>query len=399
MSKGPDGGLRIGAAAGYGPRAPYLTPGARVDLGPAGSLIQARGWLRTARISGRPAAHRDWRLWTAAALTAAGVALLALGVGVLSAAIASGQLVGWLLGLLGLLIVLAGGLGGIGAVGAVQACYRQGPVEAELSTQIRREQHSARELDLLRPLGWTVLHDRLAPGTEHRLAHVLAGPGGLVVATVLPVADPLRRYGRQLYTGQVPLQEWFTTRCWEAWTLQAAVTARLAHWPWPGLPDRADARRRRAAGRAGAARDAAVPARPGRGADPGQRHGPGLCPGAPGVAGPARGRRARRRGPGGLPTRRSAGQRAGRRLTPSPPGGRHRHNQLRARTDSIRTALPSAPGGHWRPALPAGVAGGSRRSGRTGWPGTAPAIGTPVRPAGVPPPGGAALDHGHQFVR
>jgi len=45
---------------------PYLTPGARVDLGPAGSLIQARGWLRTARISRRPAAQRDWRLWTAA---------------------------------------------------------------------------------------------------------------------------------------------------------------------------------------------------------------------------------------------------------------------------------------------------------------------------------------------
>jgi len=90
-------------------------------------------------------------------------------------------------------------------------------------------------LDLLRPLGWTVLHDRLAPGTEHRMAHVLAGPGGLVVATVLPVAEPLRRYGRQLYTGEVPLQEWFTTRWWEAWTLQAAVTARLAHWPWHGL--------------------------------------------------------------------------------------------------------------------------------------------------------------------
>ncbi len=237
MSKGSDDGLRIGVAAGYGPRVPYLTPGARVDLGPAGSLIQARGWLRTARISGRPAAQRDWRLHAAAALTAAAVALLALGVGLLSVAIAAGQLVGWLLGLLAL---LAGGLGGIAAVGAVQARYRQGPVEAELSTQIRREQHSARELDLLGPLGWAVLHDRLAPGTEHRMAHVLAGPGGLVVATVLPVADPLRRYGRQLYTGQVPLQEWFTTRCWEAWTLQAAVTARLAHWPWPGLPDRAE---------------------------------------------------------------------------------------------------------------------------------------------------------------
>jgi len=163
MSKGPDDGLRLGAAAGYGPRVPYLTPGARVDLGPAGSLIQARGWLRTARISGRPAAQRDWRLHAAAALTAAAVALLALGVGLLSAAIAAGHLVGWLLGLL---IVLAGGLGGIAAVGAVQARYRQGPVEAELSTQIRREQHLARELDLLRPLGWTVLHDRLGRVSE-----------------------------------------------------------------------------------------------------------------------------------------------------------------------------------------------------------------------------------------
>jgi len=199
MNKGPDDGLRIGAAAGYGPRVPYLTPGARVDLGPAGSLIQARGWLRTARISRRPAAQRDWRLHAAAALTAAAVVLLALGVGMLLAAIASGHLVGWLLGLL---IVLAGGLGAIAAAVVVQARYRRGPVEAELSTQIRREQHSARELDLLRPLGWTVLHDRLAPGTEHRLAHVLAGPGGLVVATVLPVAEPLRRYGRQLTPGR-----------------------------------------------------------------------------------------------------------------------------------------------------------------------------------------------------
>jgi len=98
MSKGPDDGLRIGAAAAYGPRVPYLTPGARVDLGPAGSLIQARGWLRTARISRRPAAQRDWRLHAAAALTAAAVVLLALGVGMLSAAIATGHLVGWLLG-------------------------------------------------------------------------------------------------------------------------------------------------------------------------------------------------------------------------------------------------------------------------------------------------------------
>jgi len=103
-----------------------------------------------ARISHRPLAQRDWRLHAAAALTAAAVVLLALGVGLLLVAIASGQLVGWLLGLL---IVLAGGLGGIAAAVVVQARYRQGPVEAELSTQIRREQHSARELGPAAPVG------------------------------------------------------------------------------------------------------------------------------------------------------------------------------------------------------------------------------------------------------
>jgi hypothetical protein len=36
----------------------------------------------------------------------------------------------------------------------------------------------------MRSAGWTVLSDRL-PGTEHRLAHVLAGAGGVVLVCVL----------------------------------------------------------------------------------------------------------------------------------------------------------------------------------------------------------------------
>ncbi len=283
---------------------------------------------------------------------AAAVVLLALRVGLLSAAIATGQLVGWLLGLL---IVLAGGLGGIAAVGAVQARYRQGPVEAELSTQIRQEQHLARKLDLLRPLGWTVLHDRLAPGTEHRLAHVLAGPGGLVVATVLLVAEPLRRYGQQLYTGEVALQKWFTTRWWEAWTLQAAVTARLGPWPWRGLayplalmPD-----------------DAVQPVGQ---VPPGMLRYPrgqdGVRIRAAARSGPLS-RRCRRRWAGSRPP--SSAPRF--RRPAHPPqcrtacstaadpftGGRHRHNQLRATTDSLRTA----PAQH-APGLPASSAACSR---------------------------------------
>ena len=272
----------------------------------------------------------------------------------------------------------------------MQARYRQGPVAAELSTQIRREQHSARELDLLRPLGWTVLHDRLAPGTEHRLAHVLAGPGGLVVATVLLVAEPLRRYGQQLYTGQVPLQQWFTTRWWEVQALQAAVTARLAHWPWQALaypialmPD-----------------DAGPPAGQ---VPPGMLRYPRGQDGVP-IRGSGTVRAFVQAVPASLgrlaaaelgaavqaacPPAGVQGQRAGRRLTHSPQAGgtgttscgprptrSEQHCPVRPRVTGVQRCLQPLR------VLAAGQGGPDGRD-RTGHP-------TPVRAAGVPPPGGA----------
>lgn len=103
-----------------------------------------------------------------------------------------------------------------------------------MSRQIDRERRAARQLDTLRGLGWTVLHDRLVPGTEHRVALVLAGPAGLVAATVLPVAGSVRLRGSALVTGDQPLAEWFATRWWEAEHINAALSERLPDWPWNG---------------------------------------------------------------------------------------------------------------------------------------------------------------------
>ena len=100
-----------------------------------------------------------------------------------------------------------------------------------MSAQITRERRAARQLEALRGSGWTVLHDRLVPGTEHRVAHLLAGPAGIVVATVLPVAGPVRMRGDALMTGDVPLTEWFGARWWEAERINAAAGERLASWP------------------------------------------------------------------------------------------------------------------------------------------------------------------------
>jgi hypothetical protein len=54
------------------------------------------------------------------------------------------------------------------------------------------------------------------------------------VATVLPLEGPLHRRGEALFTGDVPLVEWFAARWWEAETINAAMGERLATWPWEG---------------------------------------------------------------------------------------------------------------------------------------------------------------------
>lgn len=213
----------------FAPHVPFLTAGDTTDRGPAGSLVQARARERALRLADRPPAARDWRLWLAAILAVLAV-LAVVALALLSAsgpALAHARLAGPFL-------LLLAGLAAAGAAAALCARYRVSELEADLSRQIDRERRAARQLDTLRGLGWTVLHDRLVPGTEHRVAHVLAGPAGLIAATVLPVTGPVRLRGNALVTGDQPLAEWFATRWWEAERINAAMGERLPDWPWNG---------------------------------------------------------------------------------------------------------------------------------------------------------------------
>lgn len=202
----------IGSTA---PSVPYLTPRSAADRGVAGSLVQARQRQRATRKAAQPPLMRDWRAWCAlvvASVVASATLLRITMPGPLRVA----------------LVVLAAAV----AVALVRA--RGGRAADGLGAQISSERMTAKHLDLLTDRGWTVLHDRLLPGTEHRVAHLLAGPAGLVVATELPVTDPLRHVGGVLLSGNAPLDAWFTTRWWEARQVNNAIAARLAGWPWTG---------------------------------------------------------------------------------------------------------------------------------------------------------------------
>lgn len=210
----------------FAPNVPFLTQRQSVDLGPAGSLIQARDRERAARIARRPPLARDWRLWLGGALVVAAFALGFVCIRVVENPAASRQIL--------MLLIPLTCLVGVAAYAALSARFWLGQVEGDLTRQIRRERVAALELDQLRSLGWTVLHDRLVPGTEHRVGHILAGPAGLVVATVLPVLGPVRLRGEALMTGDVPLAEWFATRWWEAEHINDAMARLLNDWPWTG---------------------------------------------------------------------------------------------------------------------------------------------------------------------
>ena len=207
----------------FSPDVPYLSPRDAVDRGPAGSLIQARDRERAQRRAGQPPAIRDWHIWVGGAVALMAGALITRAVPLF----AEKDIVGAILMLAGVAVAL------IAAI-VVWGRYELGGVEADLTRQITRERAAARQLDTLQSLGWTVLHDRLVPGTEHRVAHVLAGPAGLVVATVLPLTGPLHMRGQALMSGDAPLGDWFATRWWEANQIEAAMGKRLQAWKWTG---------------------------------------------------------------------------------------------------------------------------------------------------------------------
>ena len=199
--------------ATFGPRVPYVSTRDAVDQGPAGSLVQARERASALRSASRPADGRDWRLWVGGVLVMLALLLLASG------------------GVGGLVL---GGLAAAVALALLYPRYRPGVFEAGLSRQIGGERRVARELEPLRGLGWTVLHDRVLPDTEHRLAHVLAGPGGVLVVSVLSAAGPLLHRDDALWTGGEPLTDWFAARWWEVNRLHVALVRALSRWPWAG---------------------------------------------------------------------------------------------------------------------------------------------------------------------
>lgn len=114
--------------------------------------------------------------------------------------------------------------------------------EAWLLARARTERRIAAELDGLAASGWVLVHDRVLPGGEHRVAHIAVGPAGVFIVTPIPDTGPLRIVGaledgldhRELYAGPLHLGVWLNTRRWELEQLEPAVAAGLQDVVWTG---------------------------------------------------------------------------------------------------------------------------------------------------------------------
>jgi hypothetical protein len=145
--------------------------------------------------------------------------------------------------------------------------------------------------------------------------HLLVGPAGVVVVSVLPATGQVREDAGVLWTGGEPLVDWFATRHWEVARLHDILTRRLARWPWlgPVFP-------------------VAVVLRDLRGAGTGRRH-PGR-----GARRRSAGRGARRRCQSRGPRPASAVRRGGRRAA-CPVTGLGRKANLRLLTSGLSALL------------------------------------------------------------
>lgn len=225
----------------YAPSGPASTRAGK-DRGPGGSLLQEAQRRRELRRAGWPA----WRVravpvllpTSALLLVATIVALTQDAAPVALAAVALTAVI-----LTGLWLLLG----------------QSDPGERRLRHQASLERRSAGPLEILTGYGWTVLHDRRLPGGEHRLAHVLVGPGGVVVVTPLPAPRPYRIVNNQLLAAGHVLGPWFKARRWEINTLTEAIAAQLPDawscsvapfavtppppgpaWPWRTVVDALD---------------------------------------------------------------------------------------------------------------------------------------------------------------
>src|SRR5690349_19127957 len=70
------------------------------------------------------------------------------------------------------------------------------------------QQATAAGLDLLRVLGWQVLHDASVPGEQDATVdHVLAGPTGVYVVNTVSWPGPISMHGKVLSVGGVNRSE------------------------------------------------------------------------------------------------------------------------------------------------------------------------------------------------
>lgn len=209
----------------FGPHTTAQSSGPRCDRGPGGSLLDEAERARRLRLAGQPR-------WIAPrVLYAGGGTAVLLGL----VLIVSAGITGAVLGSLAMLAAVTSIL-----IGVRMHVARTG-TEARLRQRAWTERRVAAELGTLAADGWVMLHDRLLPGTHHRLAHVAVGPAGVVVVTPMPVGL-LQIVGhevegddyRQLYAGSLHLDTWLNARRWEVAQLEPAIAQSMQDIVWSG---------------------------------------------------------------------------------------------------------------------------------------------------------------------
>jgi hypothetical protein len=203
-----------------------------IDLGVAGSLVQARARLRVQHRADLGPAYRD-KITVAAA-----VVLLACAVagGVV---IGGGRLPGPTILTVLLVMVLVVGLGGSAWVLVV----RNGPTPAErnLTTAITAEQRAGRDLVAgLAGTAWVLFHDRRLPHSEHRVPFLAVGPAGVALIGVVPAGPYLILTPTGVKAGDDELTSgWLPARLWEARYLMrqlSGIATRDLRFTGPVIP-------------------------------------------------------------------------------------------------------------------------------------------------------------------
>lgn len=201
------------------PTVPEIPVRQHTDLGVGGSLLEAADRIDATRT--RP---RLWRDPVFYACTLIGLAT-----------VADVTLVFFQSWLLPIKLFVALLLAIVGVLVFLMILGRRGPLPAAevLRREARLEQRAASQLTM--PPRWRLLHDRVLPGTEHRVPFVLVGPAGVLIATLLPAGPYGLIEGGGVTAGDGDLNHWVTTRRWEVTTLADHLTNnREGSWQFVG---------------------------------------------------------------------------------------------------------------------------------------------------------------------